>query len=424
MLWKKETKNGNSIYVDLFEPTLEDNSIERQFKLTNTERTKFRARGEFSKSDSTAYKLQSEGDFFRLSMLFTKALESYNKSLCFAENGSVALALAYVQRSQCFFEMKMFKKCLADIELARQNNHPAPYLLDSLKNKCLMSMRFGEDRGEISEPKLDFEPNKKFPCLADAVDIRKNKNDRHIVATADIGVGKTVIVEKCYIGVSKFDHYKTCNICLKENQNFVPCKNCTSALFCLDCKENNLHEIECNMNSGCPAGFKFMDVVRSISLAKNAFPNADELIAFVEDILKSDALLLPSSLVDEPSKYRAFFNSSPWKNYDLHLEQAYLFYRLLLEQKTMKEYFQTKAHKRFLMHLVQHHISMILQGAINKRVFPIGGVYITDTYINLIAKHLMRSPNSNVRLDIDGGYIICTVTKPIKKDEILKVNLI
>lgn len=178
--------------------------------------------------------------------------------------------------------------------------------------ECLKLMETEEDQGEIRELKLDYKENENFPCLADVLDIQSNDEiGPHIVATADIEVGKTIMIEQCYIGVTKYDHYKSCNICLKEKQNLIPCKKCTSALFCSDCKGNDLHGIECDINFGCPAGFKFMDVVRSISLAKNAFANADELIAFVEDMLKSNASEVPSNLVDSRSKY---------------LQHAYLFY--------------------------------------------------------------------------------------------------
>lgn len=174
---------------------------------------------------------------------------------------------------------------------------------------------------------------------------------------------------------------------------------------------------------GCPAGYKFMDVVRSISLAKNAFENANELMAFVENLLKNTALDMPSNLVDPRSTYAEFFKlCRDLYKYQVYLQQAYLFYRLLLDQDEVSAYFNTNVHKRFLMHLVQHHISMILHGSFNKRAAPIGGINITDTYVNIIAKHINHSCVPNVCHVFKDGCIKCVVIRPIKKNEQLLIS--
>lgn len=421
MLWKKESNDINALYIDLFQLSSHGRaSVETQYLLNKMSKMRCQSDGSFYKNDITAVEQRKTGNRKFEKNQFFDAMEWYNKSLCFAKNGSKTLGLAYANRSNCFLKMKMFKKCLADIELAKENNYPANLMekLNKRKTECLKLMKTEEDQGEIRKPQLDFEANEKFPCLTNVVDIQTDESGHHIVATADIEVGQTVILEQCYIGVTKYDHYKSCNVCLVENQNLIPCKKCTSALFCSDCNENDLHGIECDLNSGCPAGFKFMDVVRSISLAKNAFVNADELIVFVEDMLKSNAMELPSNLRDPRSKYRAFFKLCPdWQTYELYSQQAYLFYQSLLDQNDMTAFFHTKAHKRFLAHLVHHHISMILRGAYNKRTAPIGGVNITDTYINIIAKHLNHSCTPNVCHVFKDGLINCIVIRPISKNE-------
>lgn len=423
MLWKKESNSKNAMYVDLFQSPL----VTTQYFLNQVSKMECKANGLYYKNDLIANKYRYNGNQMFTMNRFNDAIECYNKSLCFAENGSKTIGLGYANRSTCFLQMKMFKKCLADIELAKQNVFPA-HLMEKMEKwtiECMKLMETEKDQGETNEPKLDFEANDKYTCLANVVDIQSNDEfGRHMIALEDIEVGKTVMVEQCYIGVTKFDHYKSCNICLKENQNLIPCEKCTSALFCINCKENHLHGIECEINFGCPAGFKFMDVIRSISLAKNLFANADELIALIENLLTSNASSVePINLIDPQSKYRAFFQLCPnWPTYELCLTQAYLFYHMLLDQNDMSAFFHTKAHQRFLMHLVQHHISMILRGAYNKRIVPIGGINITDTYINIIAKNLNHSCTPNVCHVIKDGYINCIVIRPIKKNEQLFIS--
>lgn len=428
MLWRKESENKKALYVDLFNESFGQEPLATQYLLNKTSRAQYNSGGFYYKKTATAKSHREMGNKHFAKKRFIEAMECYNKSLCFAENGSKELGLAYANRATCFLNMKMFKKCLADIELAKQNQYPADLMgkLEKRKNDCLELMKTEEDQSEIGVPQLDFEVNDMYPCLANVVDVRENDGyGRYIFATADIDVGKTILVEPCYFGVTKFDHYKSCNICLNTKQNFIPCTKCTSALFCPGCVENDLHGIECAMNFGCPAGYKFMDVVRSISLAKNAFPNANELMTFVAEMLQSRDEELPSNLSDQRSKYRAFFKLCPdWPKYELYLQQAYLFYKLLLEQKDMIAFFRTKAQQRFLMHLVQHHISMILRGAYNKRIVPIGGVNITDTYVNIVAKHLHHSCVPNVCHVFKDGHIVCTVIRPIKKYEQLFISSI
>lgn len=423
MLWKKESNSTSAMYVDLFR----GKSVAGVYTSGQMSKIVYKAGGLFVKNDDMAEKCNLIGNQLFEEGRFIDAMEEYNKSLCFAENGSQKLALIYTNRSMCFLKLKMFKKCMADIELATQNQCLVQLLkiLEKRKNDCRKSMETEDDQSDSGAAELHFEANDQFPCLANVVNIESSDEFGHrFLAAADIDIGRTVMVERCYVGAMKFDHYKACNICLKENQNIVPCKTCTGAMFCADCKDNDLHGIECSLYSGCPSSFQFVDVVRSISLAKNAFPNAGELIAAVEGMLKNDAIH-PINLVDAKSKYRAFFQSSPdWRNHGLYLEQAYLFYRQLLEQNEMATFFHTDVHRRFLMHLVQHHILMILRGSFNKRIAPIGGVNITDTYINIVAKHLKHSCVPNVCHVLKGGSISCTVIRPIKKGDELFISYV
>lgn len=425
MLWKKESNLRNALYVDLFH----GHSVEIQYILHKFSKAGCNFDGSYYKNDAISNTYRQNGNTSFEKGFFINAIEWYNKSLCFAENGSRTLGLAYANRSNCFLKLKMFGKCLVDIELAMQNQYPSQLMgkLERRRNDCLKLMETEDDQSDSSAPKLDFEANEQFPCLANVVDIQSGDGFGHrIIAAADIDVGKTVMVEPCYIGVTKFDHYKICMLCLRERLNFTPCPKCTSALFCSNCKDSKLHGIECDMNYGCPADFKFMDVVRSISLAKNAFQNVDELIACVENmVMNRGGTVQPLNLVDAKSKYCAFFQSSrAWWMYPLHLEQAYLFYQLLLEHREMAAFFRTNAHRRFLMHLVQHHVAMILQGAYNKRIAPIGGQGITDTYINIVAKHLSHSCIPNVCHVLKNGSVNCIVIRPIKKGDELFISYI
>lgn len=46
-------------------------------------------------------------------------MEWYNKSMCFAKVRTEQMGLAYANRSSSFLNLKMYRKCLIDIEYAK-----------------------------------------------------------------------------------------------------------------------------------------------------------------------------------------------------------------------------------------------------------------------------------------------------------------
>lgn len=347
MLWQKESNDPDAMYVDLLASKSNTQPEEDVKKI--------------GKNDQAAHEYRKDGNQKLKKEIFYDAMKLFNKSLCFAENGSEAMGLAYASRSAWFFQKKMFKKCLTDMELAKENNYPERLMhkLESRKIKCQKLMETEEDAGEVADPKLSYEPNEMFPCLANVVDIRNNAEfGRHIVATEAIGVGETIMVEPCYYGDTLKNRYKLCNICLKENGNFIPCKKCTQALFCPECFENDLHGIDCGLGI-------YIGQLRLIAMVKNAFSNADELIAFVEDIVKDGDKQSPPPLLDPRAKYRAFFqlllDCEKCKEHQIHHDHRLIAYRLnsfILADDAMAKFFHTRAHKRFLVHLINYHINL------------------------------------------------------------------
>lgn len=68
------------------------------------------------------------------------AIELYNRAICAAKNSSSELAgLAYGNRPACFFKLKMYEKCLVDINLAKEANFPHRLMskLDKRHDDCL-----------------------------------------------------------------------------------------------------------------------------------------------------------------------------------------------------------------------------------------------------------------------------------------------
>lgn len=73
---------------------------------------------------------------------YFQAIQYYNRSLLFVENGTKNLSLAYGNRSACFLHLNMYDKCLIDIELAVEAGYSKKLLpkLDARKKECMELM--------------------------------------------------------------------------------------------------------------------------------------------------------------------------------------------------------------------------------------------------------------------------------------------
>lgn len=190
---------------------------------------------------------RSEGNKHYCERNFYDALVKYNESLCFSIVGSEAMGLAYANRSAVYFEMKMFKKCLLNIQLARKNGYPENKfnILDSREFKCLEEIKNGNEISTFDNAKeflkLSHDPNPKLPFVADCLELKKSKNfGRFIVAKKDLKVGEILAIEKPHFKIlksdqryencSKLNMYQRCANCLKDNlMDLIPCPSCSSS---------------------------------------------------------------------------------------------------------------------------------------------------------------------------------------------------
>lgn len=255
-----------------------------------------------------------------------EAIELFNQALCFAEKRSTDVGCAYGDRSNCFFNLKMYEKCLVDIKLAHLNNCEAAMLpkLSKLAANCkklLKTTASGTDASNFM-PKLSSAPNEFCPCLADIVQIEIDTSEaptikRHIIADCDIEVGKTIMMEEGFVWTT-CEKYKRCCLCLETETNLVPCGMCTDNMVCHDsCEKSGLHEIECLMDlrtnddneSNGSIGNNEHAVVRSLFKALKIIPGVNELQRFVENIVSNRKSGVTHSILTPLSEYAIFLEN-------------------------------------------------------------------------------------------------------------------
>lgn len=429
-LWSKEPKRGPSMYVDLFDDisiSLEIKFVKWEQQLLNTE-WKHQFLNMYLdpvKDNSTSMRLADKGNQFYERAEWSKAIEMYNQALCFTEPNSPQISAIYAKRGFCFNNLKMFDEGIADMDLGVSLNLPAEWLpsIAEIKANCEQQLKLGARQmlNKSNEPKLSFQPDRTFPCIANNLMIKCLKDKTSfIVAREDIDVGKTVLVEDSFAIVANGYDAAYCYTCLKVLKNFIPCTNCVDVMFCnLDCmSRNNIHKITCGEDyHRMPCDIKF--VIDSIVKAITLFPSIDDLVKFVETQLfhpnKTEANLYDSNVLN----YALFLRQSTHNN--LPLELTYKVYTTLMSMEFMQTQFNNKTKQRFLKHLVGHH-TMMLQcnsyGGFEKDQ----NQFVSGTMGNVAAMFEHSCTPNMLHLTIDSRHI-GIIIRPVKVGEHLTYDV-
>lgn len=369
------------------------------------------------KDNELSVELRIRGNILFSNGKWVEAMELYNQSLCFAEIGSENVSLAFANRSSCFVRMKMYSRCLTDIDLSIKANYPAHLLpkLEERRADCLKKLEKMVP-AEIEVPTLDYAEDKTFSGMANILKIQHNdKFGRHIVTTRDIEVGKTVLVEEAFVATSVIPkQYLVCTTCLKSVTNLIACGECANTMFCSDvCMNNNaFHKVVCGHYSFDNA---IEHVARSIWHAINSFDNVDELMNFVETIVVNHKV--PRSYSEMQSKYRTFLKMNVWfatpEAEKANTQQAIRAYNYLVKLPLIKEKFAAENHQRFLMHLCVQHYSIGKCNAFGDSLR--GGSYLANSFFN-------HSCAPNVLRYVIENKLVCITSRPIKKGDQLFVS--
>lgn len=427
MLWKKETKQPNAFFVDLFaahggEATLSANSRGMRGKPRKP-----------IKNDDESLNKRMDGNKHFGRGRWVDALECYNDSLSLAKPGSENLSLAYANRAACFLKMQQYDECLGDIELAKRTGYPDG-LMDKINKRkidCLKLMESADSRSGIRGSKLSLEADEMFPCMARALEIQRNDDGEYlVVARENIDIGETVVVEKVFHTFLLQLKAQKCNICLKSYTNLIPCDRCSAAMFCShECRTRLLHRHECGLVYAEDHNIdgSILNDARGILMACDMFASADELMDFVQQTIQSDPKALPGTFADDKSQYRAFL-MLPINEEMLNSKQLtfiiFHVYNLLQKVPKIESMFKTTKDRRFLMHLIGQHVQIVQNNTV-KGCFTSAFGQMIDWYnhIGLIEKYFQHSCAPNVvTCERDGHRVFITV-RPIKKGDQLTFSL-
>lgn len=364
---------------------------------------------------------------------WSAAMNLYNKSLCFAEINSENCSLAYAKRSECFIEMKFYKKALIDIELACRANIPKRFhaKLEECKQKCQQKLLAScQTLRHVSHPiRLCSEAHEQYPCIANVLELKRNQEfGRHIVARQDIATGQTVLIETDFVSVKCVDDAmadgnadrmeSVCDTCFQSKMNFIACDQCPDAVFCsFDCfTKNSTHKWVCG-TIFTELHHKIQFQIQAILVACNTFPNVDELMEFIEFVRAEDAEKMPKSLLDAKSKYHFFLKLQKSKKFHSeNIWQAKKIYENLAMLPKVNALFDSIEKRSFLMHLILHHLLVIrTNGIISGDPWSVMSVFNVLSMLNHSCAPNLYHP----RL---GKQQYCVTIRPIRKGQQLFIS--
>lgn len=353
MLWQKDS---NGLYIQLLKNS--DHFDSPQKYVLNKK-----------KNSMSSLRARMDGNQLYAKNDFEGALTKYNLSICLADDPE-HLSLAYANRAQCFFKMNLFEFCLIDNNSARKAGYPAEKIskLESRERECLekMSARIVTQPTRSEQQANFLHPNTAIQIERDDVYGRMLM----LIAKQDIKIGDTVLMEEMYIRSFISFNYDCCSKCGKKNMNFIPCNDCSGAMYCSKiCADNISHECECDIIIGTMDDIdELVFTLRSIIMAINSFTTLNELIEFIEN---------SSTTSSVASKYETFFNLSTGvvsnqRVFDC-LEKVYFVFHAVMSSSKLRKIFDTTRTRRFLEHLVVHHYFVLCTNSFGNQT---NGVFV------------------------------------------------
>lgn len=422
MLWQKD---DDSLYIDLSKKI---SHCMDNFRFNS------------NKNNTLSLLARKEGNDKYSRKDFKGAMDKYNESIRLAEDLN-GLSLGYGNRSSCFFSLEMYDRCLIDIDYAKNSHYPDDmmYKLENRKKKCLDKLQ-SKSVSSI-EPKLSSDADEKLTCISNALKIDTSQEyGRLIRATRDIKIGETILIEDAYVHKFYAPTVNKCTNCEKMEANFIPCKNCNSAMYCSEkCSNNIFHEVECDMvfpANDCVNGESLGFILRSVIIAVNTFDTINEMMEFVDDCLKCDQFEVSTSVASPKEKYRTFFLLSSYSSNDKEndfIKSSYIIFKAIMGSKIAMK-FETTVAQRFLLHLIVHHAQILHSNSFGGFAEPISewkeitnngfSDTVHENRLHLITSYFNHSclPNT-IKLEKQ-NVAVCKTLLPVKKGEQLFLSYI
>lgn len=219
------------------------------------------------------------------------ALMKLNRKLCGAKNRS-EVASCYGRRSEVYFAMGQYQKCLKNLQLSKEWSDDSP-AMTQMETECVKLLASESDHRDLDFFKLSFPPNESNPSFVNCVKLCvSDEYGRHLVTTRRLKSGDIVAIEQpFYKSLDKDGGQGRCVNCFKTNLlDLIPCASCTSVMFCSkECEKmswERFHKYECSSIDDLTQDDGFLMMIqRSLFKAMHICDNLQGLEKLVEEHL-------------------------------------------------------------------------------------------------------------------------------------------
>jgi SET and MYND domain-containing protein 4 len=195
----------------------------------------------FEKKESKFMKYKELGNNCFSKKDYREAAILYNKALCHATS-NLQLSLLYANRSAVYLEVKKFKECLENIQLAKNSGYPQEKMAKLIAREvnCKTKLLIHQNEEKLSKVeeavkkffKLSYKSHPTIPHIIDGIELRRSEEfGRHLITTRDLKAGDMIAIEEPFLKYLESGHvarFERCANCLRQNNfNLIPCNKCS-----------------------------------------------------------------------------------------------------------------------------------------------------------------------------------------------------
>lgn len=183
------------------------------------------------KCNEKSEKFIIEAKEFENNSKFSDAIISLNKALCHATSDDRRASI-YLARGKIYYELKLYKECLENFDLAKDQGLDND--LHEIEENCKNFMKQNGHLDDLSKFfSITLPVNPKLPFVADCLKLQESwKFGRGVVTDRPIKIGEVLVIEEPFFKMLNKDvRHKRCAHCLKSNRLcLIPCdKYCVSS---------------------------------------------------------------------------------------------------------------------------------------------------------------------------------------------------
>jgi SET and MYND domain-containing protein 4 len=196
-----------------------------------------------NKNDSKSFEFKELGNQCYTNKDYREAIIFYNKALCYAES-NLQLSFLYANRSAAYIELKLYKECLKNIQLAKDLGYPKGKMekLAAREEKCKGFLILKHDKVNKNEDivksffKLSYKCHPTIPFIIEGIELRRSEEfGRYLITTRNLKAGDIIAIDEPFLKSLSKGHvikFERCARCLLENNlNFIPCEKCNERKF-------------------------------------------------------------------------------------------------------------------------------------------------------------------------------------------------